>query len=57
MYFNDDFDNEIKNFEGEKWMTEVKRFDVIVQRLEYYKTEQIKEYFKKFYPLCEVSII
>ena len=56
MYFNDDFDNEIKRTDGEKWMGNITSFEVIMQRLEYYKTEQIKDYFRRFYPQCRVEI-
>lgn len=57
MHFNDDFDNEIKRNDGEKWMGNLKSFDIVMQRLEYYKTEQIQEYFRRNYPNCQAKII
>jgi hypothetical protein len=56
MYYNDDFDLEIKRNSGEKWMSSLKHFEIIMTRLEYYKIEQISEYFKKYYPLCNLKI-
>ena len=56
MYFNDDFDNEIKRNE-QKWLESVEVLEICMNKLEYYKTEMILDYFKKNYPLCKVKVI
>lgn len=56
LYFNEDFDEEIRHADGEKWMTSLKHLEVIMPRLEYSKTEQINTYFRKHYPSCRLLI-